>query len=372
MTTNDHLFGLTDDLPPTGKVSGYAKIPFSSDASAYGFIPLPIAIIGGGEGPTVLLLAGSYGDELESQVAVARIARLLDPSAMNGRVIIVPMANAPAARAGLRNSPLDGANLSRSYPGDVRGTPTRVIADYIERHLMSVSDIVLDLHSDGRSIRYLPCATMIHHADPTERSLRLAAALAFGAPSVLIFHSFEERNTSGAARRAGAVRIATEIGGPDPIGTTIAGVMRVLRWAGITTEAPEAPSPESTLRVTRQDKDFIYAMADGVFEPAVSLGASVEAGALVGWIHDPSRPFAEPMPINAAASGTVVCTRGPGLAVVGDCVLHLASPADSDLAAEAEAARRIRWTSQRRRGGPAVARARSPTKGKGRKKKNPR
>src|SRR5271165_3838760 len=166
MITTDHLFGLTDELPLTGKVSGYAKIPFSSDTSAYGFVPVPLAVIGGGDGPTVLILAGSNGDEVDSQFALARLAQRLDPAILNGRVIIAPMANEPAARAGTRNSSIDGHNLNRSYPGDVRGTPTRVIADYIERHLMSVSDIVLDLHSDGRSIRYLPCATLIHHPDP--------------------------------------------------------------------------------------------------------------------------------------------------------------------------------------------------------------
>lgn len=41
------------------------------------------------------------------------------------------MANYPAAQAGLRTSPLDGGNLNRSFPGDPRGTPTQVIADYI-------------------------------------------------------------------------------------------------------------------------------------------------------------------------------------------------------------------------------------------------
>ena len=112
---------------------------------------------------------------------------------MTGRVIIVPMANAPAAQAGRRNSPIDGLNLNRIYPGDIRGMPTAMIASYLERHLMSEADIVLDLHSGGRSLRYLPCATFIDHSDATERARRLSLALAFGGPAILMSHAYEER-----------------------------------------------------------------------------------------------------------------------------------------------------------------------------------
>ena len=344
MTTTDHLFGLTDALPLGGRHSGYVKIPFSSDSSAYGFVPVPLAIVGGGEGPTVLLLAGAFGDEQESQVAAVRVAQSLDPAGMTGRLVVMPMANAPAAKAGTRNSPLDGRNLNRSFPGDVLGTPTSIIADYIERQLMAVSDIVIDLHSDGRSHRYVPSTTMIHHADPDLRARRLAVALAFGAPGLLLFHSFEDRNTSGAARRAGAVRIATEIGGPDPVAMTVAGVMRVLRWAGIAA-GNQAPAPESTVHVVRQDSDFVYAVHDGAFEPACRLGDTVEAGDLAGHIHDLMHPFAAPVPVRFTGIGTVVCSRGPGLAATGDCLMHLGTVPDGDTMAEIEAASGLRWLS---------------------------
>lgn len=359
-TSTDVLFELTDPIPVAGRHSGFVRIPFSSDASAYGFIPVPLAVVGGGEGPTVLLLAGSFGDELDSQVALTRVAATLNPAQMRGRVIVLPTANAPAARAGTRNSPIDGRNLNRSFPGDVLGTPTSVIADYIERQLMPVSDLVLDLHSDGRSMRYVPSATFIHHADPDIRARRLAVALAFGAPTVLMFHSFEDRNTSGAARRAGAVRIATEIGGPDPVGTTMAGIMRVLRWAGMI-DAAVAPAPAADLKVVRQDGDFTYALHAGVFEPACGLGATVSAGGLAGHIHDLSRPFSAPIPVRFRSGGTVVCTRGTSLAEPGDCLMHLGTPPDRETEAEREAAACLSWlVTQHARG----SRRRTPRKAK--------
>ena len=336
--------GLADPLPERGRHAGFVRIPYSADRSAYGFLPLPIAVVGGRPGPTILLIAALYGDEHDAQIAVTRLLNLLDPDSMTGRVIALPMANVVAARAGKRNSPVDGLNLNRSFPGDVLGSPTSIIANYIERQLMTASALVLDLHSDSRSIRYTPTATVIYHEDAEIRVRRYAAALAFGAPTTLVFHSFEDRGTSGAARRAGAVRIATEMGGDDPVAMTMAGVMRVLRWAGVLEGAPEQVAP-TRVQVVEQERDFVYAMDDGMFEPAFVLGEDVAAGQLAGRIFDIARPFAPPVEIRFPTSGTAVCTRGAGLARAGDCLLHLAAPADEDINRDFAAAAQLQWLS---------------------------
>ena len=347
---SDVLFGLADALPNDGETFGYVKVPYSSDQSAYGFIALPIAIIGNGDGPTALLMAGSQGDEYEGQIALARIARTLSPESMTGRVIIVPMANAPAAQAGRRNSPIDGFNLNRIYPGDVRGRPTAMIASYLERHLMSVADIVVDLHSGGGSMRFSPCATIIDHADATERARRLALALAFGAPSVLISHAFEERNSSGAARRAGAVRIGAEIGGGASaeralVDLTFDGVMNTLAWSGIVPEssADQRQTPADAIYDVLQERDYVYATSDGLFEPAVLLGDKVEKGDLAGLLHDPSRMLNDPVEVRFRASGTVVCARAPALSERGDCLGHLARDFQERFPGELRQARSSRW-----------------------------
>ncbi|SEL89019.1 hypothetical protein SAMN04515666_1069 [Bosea lupini] len=368
----DRIFGLTEDLPTTGRHAGFVKIPHSSDRSAYGFVPVPLAIVGGGAGPTMLLLGGVFGDEVDTQIAVARLLRLLDPKTMNGRVIAMTMANLPAAMSGTRNSPIDGRNLNKSFPGDVFGSPTSMIAEYIERHLMSLSDLVIDLHSDGRSLGYLPCVTLVDHPDPDVQSRRLAMARAFGGENLLRFRSFEDRSTSGAARRAGATRIGTEIGGAQPVTTIMDGIMRVLAWAGIITQLMPA-SGDARLLVTQREDDFVYALADGVFEPAVQLGDEVAAGDLAGHIHDLTRPFAVPIAVTFALPGVVICTRGRGHASRGDCLVHLAADADAEARAELDAAADLRWLStqvappaKRSRGGaraqPAAKAGRKPNK----------
>src|SRR5881227_169812 len=157
------------DLDGSGKQTGFLRLPHSVHRSAYGWIPIPIAQISNkganGSGPTVLLMAGNHGDEYEGQVALGRLIRELDPGEVQGRIIILPSANFPAAMAGSRTSPLDQGNLNRSFPGDPTGGPTAQIAYYIEHELLPRCDFVLDIHSGGSSLTYLPSTLGRHDLD---------------------------------------------------------------------------------------------------------------------------------------------------------------------------------------------------------------
>jgi len=124
------------DLSRDGKQLGFLRLPHSVNRSAYGWIPIPIASIKRGAGPRVLVMAGNHGDEYEGQIIVSRLIRELDARQVHGQLILLPMANYPAAAAGSRVSPIGGGNLNRIFPGDPAGSVTRVIAHYIEHVLM--------------------------------------------------------------------------------------------------------------------------------------------------------------------------------------------------------------------------------------------
>ena len=146
----------TIDFEKNGKQTGYIRLPHSVHRSAYGWLPIPIACIKNGSGVTTLLISGTHGDEYEGQVALSKLINQLKPEEIQGRVIIVPMANFPAAKAGLRTSPIDEQNLNRIYPGDPDGSPSFMIAHYIESQLFSIADCSIDLHSGGSSLHYVP------------------------------------------------------------------------------------------------------------------------------------------------------------------------------------------------------------------------
>lgn len=321
------------DLDGPGKQAGYLQVPWSVTRSAYGNISIPVVVIKGGDGPTALLMGGVHGDEYEAQIALSRIARELEPEHLQGRAIILPSTNLPAALAGTRVSPIDQVNLNRCFPGDPDGTPTPQIAFYIDAELLPRTDVWLDLHSGGGSLAYLPFAS--NHAMPNagQNARSLAALEAFGAPVSVIWSFFDEpRMAAGCAARHGVTYIGSELGGaasvsPEGVRLGYEGSLRVLRHAGILkatapVDVPEAP-PIRLMEASNR-AFYAYAPEPGVFEPACALGDTVEPGARIGLLHFVDRPMREPVPVHVEGGGLVVCLRHPGLTDRGDCLCHLA------------------------------------------------
>ena len=95
----------TIDLEAPGRQVGRLEVKHSDNRHAYGVIPVPIACIGGGRGPTALVTAGNHGDEHEGQIVARRLIRGLDPALVRGRLIVVPALNCPGRRRGFAGVP---------------------------------------------------------------------------------------------------------------------------------------------------------------------------------------------------------------------------------------------------------------------------
>src|SRR5262249_25429352 len=134
-----------------GVQHGHLRLPYSRDDSAWGSVMIPICVVKQGAGPTALLTGANHGDEYEGPIALFDLARTLRAEDVSGRVIIVPGMNYPAFKAGTRTSPIDKGNLNRAFPGRPDGTITEKIADFFTRHLLPMADLILDLHSGGRT-----------------------------------------------------------------------------------------------------------------------------------------------------------------------------------------------------------------------------
>ena len=319
------------DLDGPGKRHGFLRLFHSVHRSAYGFIPFPAGIVCGGEGPTALLVAGNHGDEWEGQVVLSELLRELQPEQVRGRAIILPCANLPASLASLRTSPLDDGNLNRAFPGNADGTVTQQLAHYIATELIPRADLVLDLHSGGSSLMYLPCALATEHADPARLAAHVAALRAFGAPYAYLQGRAEGQGgvrTLGAVAEArGTLSIATELGGAGTVSPHIlalarAGVRRVLFHAGLI-DAPTAPPAETRIIRIGDADDWTYAAAPGVFEPLASPGDEVRAGQPAARLHTPEAPWQDPVEVAFKRAGLVICRRHPGRAERGDCLFGM-------------------------------------------------
>ncbi len=318
------------DFDQPGKQFSDLDLSHSDNAHGYGIIPIPIAVIRNGEGPTVLLTAGVHGDEYEGQVLLADFARTVDLSDITGGLIILPGLNRPAVMAASRTSPLDGLNLNRVFPGDPAGPPTRAIAHFVDAVLLPLCDAGIDFHSGGTSATYLPCVYLVETADPGLARRNRALAEAFGAPFVMLAAASRTPTDfdSTAHLRHDIPFISTELAGaaqvtPSALAIGRAGLERALRHLHVLRGAA-APSPATRFLRIDDERGRVRLPFAGVVEPLVRLGDPVESGQPVARIHPLDDPWQPAAVLEARMAGIVSTIRSPAYAPRGAFAMEIA------------------------------------------------
>ncbi|MEZ5535062.1 MAG: N(2)-acetyl-L-2,4-diaminobutanoate deacetylase DoeB [Thiolinea sp.] len=307
---------------------GYLRLPYSHDESAWGSVMIPITVVRNGDGPTALLTGANHGDEYEGPVALQSLAHSLKATDIQGRVIIVPAFNYPAFRAGTRTSPIDKGNLNRLFPGRPDGTVTEKIADYFQRTLIPMADIVLDIHAGGKTLDFVPfCAAHILE-DKQQQAACVAAMQAFNAPySIMLLEIDNVGMYDTAVEEQGKVFISTELGGG---GTSTArsnriakkGVRNVLIHAGILRGEPEM-AESHTLDMTAESST-LFSENDGLVEFCFDLGETVAVGDVLARVWPAERSGADPVDYIAGADGILAARHFPGLIKGGDFLAMIA------------------------------------------------
>ena len=314
----------TIDFDRDGLQHGFLKIPYSRNDSAWGSVMLPISVAKNGSGPGAILTGANHGDEYEGPIALQHLANSLDIDRIRGRVFILPALNYPAFRAATRVSPIDGLNMNRIFPGDPKGTVSRQIADYVSSTLLPMCEYVLDVHSGGKTLEFLPFACYHELDDKTQQSACEAATRAFAAPYYL---SLLEIDAGGMydsqAESMGKVFVSTELGGggtstPRTVEIGKRGVHNFLVHAGIL-DAPAIATESPPLKLDmQQDGAYVFSEHDGLLEPCVDLGDEVSTGDLLARVYNSDRTGNDPVEYRAASSGIVLGRHFPSLIKVGD------------------------------------------------------
>jgi N-alpha-acetyl-L-2,4-diaminobutyrate deacetylase len=291
---------------------------------------IPLTVVKRGQGPTAILTGGNHGDEYEGPVALFKLAASLRAEEVTGRVVIVPAMNYPAFRAGRRTSPIDQGNLNRAFPGRPDGTITEKIADYFQRHLLPLAEYVLDVHSGGKTLDFVPFAAAHVLVDAAQQARCVAAMRAFGAPYSLMLRELDSVGMyDTAAETLGKVFVSTELGGGGT--TTVCsvaiaerGVRNFLRHAGVLAGQPE---PVDSVALDMPSGDcYVIGEHPGLIEPCLDLGQPVRAGQLVARVHDIQRTGAPAAEYRAHLDGLLVGRHFPGLVQVGDCLAVVGVP----------------------------------------------
>ena len=172
-----------------------------------------------------------------------------------------------------------GANFNRSFPGRPDGPPNEQLADYFTRVLFPMADVVIDMHSGGRTAWFIPCSHMHVVDDPAQRKAMLEGMQAWNSD----FHFlYIDVNGTGLlpveAENQGKVVITTELGG----GGRVPAPVHELAWSGLDERA--APRrrargrgrararPPATILDGRDPRNYVIAEEDGHLRRAARAG----------------------------------------------------------------------------------------------------
>lgn len=318
----------TVDLGADGVQHGFLRLPYSRDDAAWGSLMIPITVVKNGPGSTALLTGANHGDEYEGPICLFELARTLRHEDVTGRVIIVPTMNQPAFAAGTRTSPIDKGNMNRAFPGRPDGTITEKIADYFQRVLLPMADVVLDFHSGGKTLDFLPfCAAHIL-PDKNQEKRAFELVRAFGAPySVKMLEIDAVGMYDSAAEEMGKVFVTTELGGggtasASTAGLAMRGCRNLLIAAGIV--KGEADN-QKTQWLDMPDGDcFTFAEDGGLIRFCANLGEMVTKGQVIAMIYPTARTGVMPVELRVRRTGLFTARHFPGLVKPGDCVAVVA------------------------------------------------
>lgn len=319
----------TIDLDQQGVSHGFLKLPYSRDDSAWGAIMIPITVFKNGIGPTVLLTGGNHGDEYEGPIALTKLANKLDIGTVKGRIIILPFMNYPAFKNASRTSPIDRGNLNRTFPGKADGTVTEKIADYIQRHLLPLADYVLDIHSGGKTLDFIPFAAVHILPDKLQQQKGERAMDAFAAPySMKMLEIDSVGMFDTAVEEAGKIFVTTELGGGGTASATTIeiaerGVRNFLIHAGAVTGELDI-AQDSVFLDMSDDNCFIASEHAGLIEYCFNLGDQISKGDVIARVYDITRTGVAPIEYKAKRDGLLACRHFPGLVQCGDTIAVLA------------------------------------------------
>jgi N-alpha-acetyl-L-2,4-diaminobutyrate deacetylase len=331
------------DLDAPGRQAGYLRAPLSRNTSGWGTIEIPIVSVKNGRGPTILFTGGVHGDEYEGQIAVSRLARALDPAAVQGRVIMIPALNMPAVMNDTRLSPVDNRDMNRCFPGNPRGTFSEMLAHFIDALVLPHVDISVDLHTCGHSGDAALSTNMHYVPDQAMREKTLAAAAAFGAPYNVVFWGVDEGATlTSAVERRGILSLGTELGGWGRVnveGVRIAdrGVQNIMRHFGLIEGSPDTWQKDGGAAtrhmMVRDQAGYSFAPAAGLFEPRNVTGDACRAGELAGLMHFIEDVDRAPLEVRYRRDGILWMSAGPGRVQRGDAIAVLMEDYDEARAA---------------------------------------
>ncbi|MDB4088047.1 succinylglutamate desuccinylase/aspartoacylase family protein [Flavobacteriales bacterium] len=267
-------------------------------------------------GPTILVLGGLHGDEINGiEIVRKSINDGVFDKLKCGNVIAIPLLNVYGFINYSRDLP-DGKDINRSFPGNSNGSLASRVAKQLTQHILPIVDFGIDFHTGGKSIHNVP---QIRIDATTNKAEELANE--FGAPfiikSKLIPNSLRKE-----CNKRGLPMLVFEGGeslrlDQNSIKVGMNGIKNILAFNKMATK----PKFKKNSSITISNAHWVRATFSGIFEPNIKAGQYINKGDKLGVI---SIPYDKTIRIvKARKSGYIYGLNNNPVINQGDALVHI-------------------------------------------------
>ncbi|MBM75454.1 MAG: hypothetical protein CMK59_08625 [Proteobacteria bacterium] len=234
--------------------------------------------------PTVAIIAGLHGNELNGIHTLNLLASVLRMQNLNGTVLLFPLINSFGADECEKRWPFDGQDLNALFPGKSDGTTAERIAAAV-MNATETADICVDVHSGAAHVRELPQVRTPLSGKELQVAREMSMPVVWRRPgSFLSLNGFV-----GACRARGQTALRVVGGRGITLDTKLstkmaAGLSRMLAAQGI---MQALMGTEQSVDISSENISSYRADVGGFFVPEVRVGQKVQSGHLLGYIGAP-------------------------------------------------------------------------------------
>jgi len=275
---------------PGQKVSGTIEVPAGVDAAT----SIPVVVANGAKpGPVLALVSGAHGTEYASIIALEKVIERIDPAALSGTVVIVPLVNIQSFEKKVPHvNPVDNKSMNRFYPGRMDGTQTERALYMMTKEVVDKCNYLIDLHGGDLDESLRPYSYWPLSGNAEQDKITREMTLAFGLDTIIIAADRPKdpaasRYLDNTANTRGKPAIAAEAGyagtvETDDVEVLVNGCFNVMRYLKMLPGAAtfvQNPVWIDNVQTVASDQN-------GIFYPLVKRGMYVAQGAKIGYVTD--------------------------------------------------------------------------------------
>jgi len=290
------------------KAYGTIEVPAGVDAA----LSIPVCVAHGARpGPVLALVSGAHGTEYSSIIALEKVIERIDPAALSGTVIVVPLVNINSFEKKVPHvNPIDNKSMNRFYPGRMDGTQTERALFMMTKEVVDRCNYLIDLHGGDLDENLRPYSYWPLSGNAAQDKISREMVLAFGLDHIIISADRPKdpaasRYLDNTANTRGKPAIAVEAGyagttETDDIEVLANGCFNVMRYLKM---LPGTVVPVAN-PVWIEKVETVSSDQNGMFYPLVKRGTYVQQGMKIGYVTDYlGRPLLE---ARAPVSGVVL------------------------------------------------------------------